>query len=343
MQFLHGCNYPWSSDGTTVFYGFDFGMNVWGSHLGISTRLDAVRADFERMAGLGFTVARWFVFCDGRSGIEYDDRGFPSGLDSFFFTDLDAGLDAAMRCGMRVDLVLLDFHWMFAGITHRLADPTTGELLEVRLPDGRADVLLSAGGRDALIEHVVEPLVRRYGPRGTRADLGTAIAAYEFMNEPDFVVEEWERDLSGQVRRPLPFQLLAELVSRVSALVHTEHPGVLSTIGCARAHNLWAWDDDALGLDLLEVHSYPSASILGVAAAKLGMRREVLIGEFPAQAADEYLEFALASGYAGAWPWSFSGTDDQGCIPDAALRRFAERHPELVNPRALLIDIDSRD
>ena len=77
-MFWHGCNYPWSTDGTTVFYGLDFGANIWGSHLGVSTRRAAVAGDFARMAGLGFTVARWFVFGDGRSGILYDDRGLPT-------------------------------------------------------------------------------------------------------------------------------------------------------------------------------------------------------------------------------------------------------------------------
>ena len=263
----------------------------------------------------------------------YDERGLPAGLDPHFFIDLDAGLDAALRCGVRLDLVLLDFHWMFRGITHRLADPATGVLYEVQLPEGRADVLLSAPGREALLEAICRPLVRRYGPAGARADLGAAIFAYEFMNEPDFVVEEWERDLSPRVPRPLPFELLADLVSRLSAIVHTDHPGVLTTIGCARPHNLWAWDDDALGLDVLQVHSYPSGSVLDVPADALGMRRRVIIGEYPAESAEEYLQFALSSGYAGAWPWSFSGTDTQGRIPAEPLRLFAERHPALVNPR----------
>ena len=342
MTFLHGCNYPWSTDGTTVFYGLDFGANVWGSHLGVSTRIDAVRADFTRMAFLGLNVARWFVFCDGRSGIEYDDRGFPAGLDPYFFTDLDAALAIARDSGIRLDLVLLDFHWMFSGITHRLADPATGALFETTLPEGRADVLLSGEGHRALFDFVFAPLISRYGADGERADLGAAVAAYEFMNEPDFVVEEWERDLSSRVKRPLPFETLARLVSDLNALVHGLHPGALCTIGCARAPNLWAWDDDGLGLDLLEIHSYPSSSILGVPARDLGVRRNVLVGECPARAAGEYLEFALHSGYAGAWPWSFSGTDNQGGIEAEPLRRFVEQHPELVNPRSF-VDRDGRD
>ena len=42
------------------------------------------------------------------------------------------------------------------------------------------------------------------------------------MNEPDFVIEEWEADLSAHVRRPLPFAAMAELVTRLSAVVHAE-------------------------------------------------------------------------------------------------------------------------
>ena len=122
------------------------------------------------------------------------------------------------------------------------------------MPAGRADVLLTDDGRDGLFEAVIEPLVRRYGPAGARADLGSAIAAYEFMNEPDFVIVEWEADLSSRVRRPLSFEVMAEMVSRLSDLVHAEHPGVLATLGCARLRNLWAWDDDAMGLDVLQVH-----------------------------------------------------------------------------------------
>ncbi len=356
-MFLHGCNYPWSTDGTTVFYGMDFGANVWGSHLGVSTRLAAVGRDFERMAWLGFRIARWFVFCDGRAGIVYDDRGLPAGPDPHLFPDLDAALEIARDAGIGLDLVLLDHRWMFEGVLETIADPVTGALHEARLPDGRAGVLRSQAGRNALLERLLVPLVRRYGPNGERGDLSEQVVAYEFMNEPDFIVEEWERDRSAHVRRPLPFEALGELVSRLSDAVHRYSPAV-TTLGVARARNLWAWDDDALGLDLLQVHSYPDTrhperevNLYGIPAASLGMRRGVILGEFPGNGAEQhppgasppsttleqYLEFAVGAGYAGAWPWSFSGTDGYGPLPEEPLRAFAQRHPELVNPRALQI------
>ena len=355
MSYLHGCNYPWSADGSTIFYGLDFGANIWGSHLGVSTRRSAVARDFAEMAALGFTVARWFLFCDGRAGIVYDDVGMPLGPDPHLFVDLDAAIEIARDAGIRVDLVLLDHRWMFSGLRETVADSATGVLLEAQLPEGRANALRSSAGRDGLFDGVIGPLVRRYGPDGTRADLGAAILAYEFMNEPDFVIDEWEDDLSSRVRRPLTFEVMADLVSRLSGLVHAEHPGALTTLGCARIHNLWAWDDDAIGLDVIQVHSYPDArrpereaDVFGTPASALGVRRRVIIGEFPCNEPgqrpdgatreptplDEHLELAMSRGYAGAWPWSFSSTDAYGRVPKEPLRRFAARHPDLVNPRA---------
>ena len=88
-------------------------------------------------------------------------------------------------------------------------------------------------------------------------------------------------------------------------------------MGCARLHNLWAWDDPALGLDFLQLHSYPDlkhperdADVFGKPVATLGMRKRVVLGEFPgdgarrhlagvsppARRSTEYLEFAVAAG-----------------------------------------------
>jgi hypothetical protein len=143
-------------------------------------------------------------------------------------------------------------------------------------------------------------------------------------------------------------------VSDVSVLVH-ESSSALTTMGAARLHNLWAWDDPSLGLDFLQVHTYPDlhhpkrdADVFGMAADTLGVRGPVVLGEFaanapqqhprgahpPAMTLEHYLEFAVHGGYAGGWPWSFSGTDAYGRIPAEPLHQFAVRYPELVNPRA---------
>jgi hypothetical protein len=125
----------------------------------------------------------------------------------------------------------------------------------------------------------------------------------------------------------------------LSELVHAHSPALV-TLGGARADNLWAWDADALGLDVLQLHAYPDSlhrgdvDVFTTPARALDVRREVILGEFRSSAPlDESLESALAGGYAGAWPWSFSGTDTHGRLPADALQRFGRRHPELVNPR----------
>jgi hypothetical protein len=353
MRFIHGCNYPWSTDGTTVFYGLDFGANVWGSHLGVSTRREAVARDFAEMAALGFTAARWFVFCDGRAGIVYDERGFPAGPDVHLFADVDAALEIAGEYGVAIDFVLFDHRWMFSGVRETIADPISGDLLEGRLPEGRARIMLAREGRAALVERLVTPFVRRYGPSGARADLAPHVLAYEFMNEPDFVIDEWEQDLSPHVRRPLSFDVVADLIARVSDVVHV-HSRAFTTLGGARLRNLWAWDDEALGLDVLQLHTYPDLrrptideDPFGLPATALGVRRPVLIGEFagnsrahhppgvvpPERDPGDYLTFAVNGGYVGAWPWSFSGTDAYGSVAREALISFGARHPEMLNPR----------
>jgi hypothetical protein len=351
--FWHGCNYPWSSDGTTAFYGLDFGANVWGTHVGVSTRRAAVASDFARMARLGFTATRWFLFCDGRGGIYFDERGYPAGLDRHVFEDLDAALEIASAEGIRVAFVMLDHRWMYAGITGAVVDPVTGERWRVELPEGHAHVLLEPEGREAILAEVFEPVVSRYAPGGEREDLAGAVLAWEWMNEPDFVVDEWEVDVSRQVARPLPFAVVAECVTRFNDLVHTRS-SALTTVGGARVRNLWAWQDAGLGIDVLQVHSYPDtrypardADPFGTPANALAGTRPLLLGEFPGNGPErhpprssppattlaDYLHFAVQAGYAGAWPWSFSGTDHYGPLPEEPLRWFAEAHPELVNAR----------
>ena len=94
-------------------------------------------------------------------------------------------------------------------------------------------------------------------------------------------------------------------------------------------------------------HPERDVDLFGLPPSALGVSSDVLLGEFPGDALrqsppgasppprdlEQYLEFALERGYAGAWPWSFSGTDGYGRMPHEPLRQFARRHPELVNPR----------
>jgi hypothetical protein len=150
--------------------------------------------------------------------------------------------------------------------------------------------------------------------------------------------------------------VLADLVARFSDVVHARS-SAMTTLGGARVRNLEAWMDARLGLDLLQVHSYPDVRApdrdidpFGTPAAAYAPERPLLLGEFPGNGPHQhppgaapppttlgqYLEFAVAGGYVGAWPWSFSGTDAYGRLPTEPLLRFAREHPELVNARCVV-------
>ena len=121
--------------------------------------------------------------------------------------------------------------------------------------------------------------------------------------------------------------------------------GAYATIGSADMK--WAQNWLGLGLDYYQIHfydwmhPYSTDNLFDTRAEALELDRPVVVGEFPADHStvaemDEYLDKWYKSNYAGAWPWSFSGTDAYGRLPEGPLRAFARRHPDLVNPRALL-------
>ena len=122
----HGCNYPWSTDGATVFYGLDFGANVWGSHLGVSTRRAAVRRDFDEMAGLGFTCGA-LVRVRRRPRRHRLRRPRPARRPRS--APLHRSRRGARDCrgaGIALVLVLLDHRGCSSGVRETIADPVTG-------------------------------------------------------------------------------------------------------------------------------------------------------------------------------------------------------------------------
>ena len=91
------------------------------------------------------------MFTDGRGGIDWRADGRIAGLDPAFHDDMDAALEIAASCGMRLCLVLIDFLW-FDDPERRLA-------------------LLDRRGDSAFLDRVIEPFLDRYGarPRFTRS------------------------------------------------------------------------------------------------------------------------------------------------------------------------------
>jgi hypothetical protein len=308
---IRGINYPWTVFDGRANYGCDFGRNMWGSHSGVTANLDAVRADFAALSAARIEVARWFVFTDGRSGIQWNDRGEIAGLDPLFFSDVEAALEIAAENGVRLCLVLLDYLWF-------------------ENPLRRSSVLDDRGG-SPVVERVLDPFLDRFGG-------SPAIHSIDLINEPDWIVTELGTDPR---RAAWPLERLREFAGLMSKRVRLRSQAMV-TIGGGRVSPVKEWNEPIYDLDFIQVHSYPDvrypsrdATVFGRTAADFGVSKPLLIGEFPsnprvhpadhlppAYFMDDYFALARDGGYMGAWPWSFKGTDafgpvDLGAFPAA--------------------------
>ncbi|MGH9204835.1 MAG: hypothetical protein ACRD2A_26720, partial [Vicinamibacterales bacterium] len=199
---MTGINYPWTLFQGAPNYGCDFGLNIWRTHTGVTAHADEVRADFDAMASIGLEVVRWFVFCDGRGGVRWDDAGEVDGLAAGFFDDMDAALEIAGDTGVRLCLVLFDYSWML----HREELDGAGALLFRTRPD----LLISPTSCRRVIETLVAPVLDRYGSGGEKQALGDSIHSFDIVNEPDWVTRGLAPDRSrdaatGKRRLRRPF------------------------------------------------------------------------------------------------------------------------------------------
>jgi len=292
---IAGVNYPWTVYDGRPNYGCDFGRNKWNSHSGVTAHVDEVRADFEGMAAAGFEVARWFVFTDGRGGIDWRPSGELAGLGDRFFGDMDAAVDVAGATGVRLCLVLVDFTW--------LDDP------------GRRAALEST----AFIDRVLDPFLDRYGAHD-------AIHSYDVINEPD-----WRPEWPIENLRAFVGAAADRIHSKSRAQVTLGGGRVRN----AREWDDPAYGLDFAQVHSYPDVRYPDRddTLFGRTAASFGLTKPLLIGECPsdprrhpeghlspAYTLDDYLTLAREGGYMGAWPWSFKGVDAFGSTSPASRR-----------------------
>jgi hypothetical protein len=296
---IAGINYPWSVFQGKPNYGCDFGRNKWNSHAGVTAHLDEVRADFEAMAAMGVEVARWFVFTDGRGGVEWDANGELIGLAEKFDDDMSAAIEIATATSVRLCLVLVDFAWLDDPI-RRVALDTT-----------------------AFADRVLEPFLDSFGR-------SAAIHSLDIINEPDWVTI----GLATNPKRAVwPLDRLRAFAGSTAARIHRQSTALV-TLGGGQVKFAAEWDREEYGLDFLQVHSYPDVryqerdeSVFARTAADFGLSKPLLIGECPsdprahpdghlspAYSLEDYLRAARDGGYLGAWPWSYKGVDAFGAV-----------------------------
>ena len=287
-DFFLAVNYPW------LAYGADFGRSPWG-HNGVSQKSAraAVAADFAAIRSAGVSLVRWFLLCDGRSGIRYENE-VPAGPDEFLFADVAAALDLATQSNVRIYFSLFDFLWLQT--PERTAGAAKGAF------PGR-NALQFAGGRAALLQRILIPLVREF-----RAH--PALFAWEIVNEPEWAIPEFRR--SGKAN--LPVADARAFFAEIAGAIHQESRGIRVSLGSARLQWVRAWSK--IGLDHLQAHYYPQLERdqpLSQQLAELASLAQPLwMGELPANdpsSPDYSLAAALAACRdaglygAGIWRW----------------------------------------
>jgi hypothetical protein len=301
-DFLLAVNYPW------LTYGADFGRSPRGySGIALEQSRAAVAADFSRISSSGVLVVRWFLLCDGRSGIRYEN-GIPVGPDDLLFTDIAAALELASQSNLRICFSLFDFLWLET----LAAEDSESQTAEAAASFPGRNALQFPGGREALLEHVLIPLFREF--RGHRA-----LFAWEIVNEPEWAIPEFQRSPGAT----LPFAEAHAFFAEIARAIHEESGGIPVTLGSARLAWLRAWSE--IGLDLLQAHYYPQLEKdqnLSLAAQLAGFKdlsEPLWLGELPARdpAVRNYsLEAALAAcreaGLAGAGIWRWRPPEPAG-------------------------------
>lgn len=338
FPFLFGCNYPWTLLDGVGNYGRDVGATPEGLHTGLSTRRELVARVFVAMRSLGLRALRWFLFCDGRAGIRFDNRGIPTGFTEHVLADLDVAVELADRNGLLLIPVFFDYLWMFP----RIEDRDERGVLVYSAP-GHPEAMKSEVGRRALVDTIIRPVLDRYAR-------SRSIFAWEFMNEPDWVVEGPDLDRK-RISEPVAFENFCALVWETGEEVHARTQARY-TLGTARARNVPRWGNAELGVDFLQVHAYEDfwrrghdIPIGGRRVEDLGVSLPVVVGEYPingGEAAGElrrgsaygsvvpgFVDGLQEAGFAGALFWSFNNVDRCGleslAMIDSALTTAAPR------------------
>lgn len=281
--FTVGVNYPWHR------YGIDFGETAWGAH-GVDHSYSRVEDDLRALSGAGVEAVRWFLFADGRAAPDFSADGTPTGLSESFYRDLDAALSIADDADIQILFVLLDYCW---GLP---AESSDGVQMF-----GRGEVLSDARQRAALEDAVLRPLLQHVGDH-------PAVLGWEVMNEPEWILDD------------LPEADTA--IDDIVAVIRAES-ALPVTVGSASRQELerrWL----GRGLDWLQLHAYTDPLLLPD-AAEISADAPILIGEFATAWEDEaaVLDHAWASGYSGAWGWSFRAEDDASDLDLDALAGWA--------------------
>ena len=318
-----GVNYPWFD------YGWDFGLGPpsWRGGRRTPRWYDTIDRDLRHLQDLGVSVVRWFILADGLTYGTGDEaprlRGWirrrwhfdPPPLDSEILAHFSellarfAGANSGPAHQIQLLPVFIDFHFCQAGVLPVMAPEKPGSSTMVPnrgwVKKGRADAIADDDKRARFLDIALGPLLE------ASQQYATVIYAWELINEPDWVTEEWSPNPRRELR--VPESSMRAFIEDGSERIR--RAGFRPTVGFGSAATLRRCGVVA---DVTQFHHYPGgAATLDSHQFDLG-----IIGEFATAATDVWpdlidgeqtvlnrLRLAEARGYSLALPWAFRSQD----------------------------------
>ncbi|MGD2279422.1 MAG: cellulase family glycosylhydrolase, partial [Candidatus Omnitrophota bacterium] len=321
QEFFRGANLPWGN------YGFDLGLGANGeSHEGFSTpaKRAALYQELSRWKG-GYV--RVFLFCDLRSGMNFDLDGTPLDFTSHVYADMDALVEAADMLGIKLIPVIFDY---------MLADGVSDE---GGYPVGEHPDLITDSTKRAAFLSIMTDFIRTYANND-------AIVAWDVMNEPSICPEKTGITIAQMEA------FLADFVDMIRA----EDPNTKVTVGAKNMGTAANWT--GLNLHFYSVHYYDYMSGDYPLEDPVSMDKPVIYTELEPTNIPYKMMTVYDSGAEGALFWQDSwyaipdpleihtwnesvvvppppppdsGSSGGGCTPDAGMPQ-----PSLMFPFAAL-------
>ena len=262
----------------------------------VQTEIGAQFGFVRELARGDWSLARFFIFGDGRAAPSFDRGGRVLGLDEAFYRDFDVLVETAARQRVLLIPVLLDFGWC--------AHPRIVSGVQL---GGHADVIRDAAKRESFLERALRPLLERYADH-------PAIYAWDICNEPEWIVADLLEALRGD-HDVVTIDEMRAFVRGCAESIHRMTRTHLVTLGSARRKwvKLWTRCD----LDLYQFHWYnqfrPEEPFPWRSYDELGLDKPCFIGEVPTRGTrltrEQFVQAAERGGYSGVLFWSYGAGD----------------------------------
>ncbi len=292
-----GINLPWATFEGQQNYGADVGDTPWGgAHRGYSSPLNSIRDDIQFLADNDISSCRLFLFCDARTGFDYDLDGKITNINYKASWDLsELGMitrDTYPETfhGIDVKLIPVLFDYMIADGVQYEGSTRVGE---------HPDFITDSDQRERLFNAMKDRLKFMASHGG--------VEKWDIINEP-----EWATAVTRA-------QML-DFISYFTEKLHELTPGIPVTVG---TYDLGMFEDlRQLGcLDELQLHHYDDTSHwdLNTPATNFSSQTTFL-GEVMPTNIETKLRNATSNGFERVLFWSlnapYNGLDMRTLMPE---------------------------